>query len=83
MEFPESANMRDGNGKIKKPLLPGHESPGEIFISGDTEACIQNIMYKKQFITREEALILIQNISGALLIDARITGSKKKYCSDI
>lgn len=80
MQFPENANMRDEKGGIKKISLPGRREFEEKFIPDNNSACIQNIMYGKEFVTREEALMLIQNISGALLIDGRITVGKKKYC---
>ena len=76
IKFPDDANMR---GK-PAPKLPGNKKTP--YVPGPDQACIANIFCKQEFLTRTEALMLIQNISGALLIDERIAGSKetnKKY----
>jgi len=89
MKIPESANLRDAKGKLNFPTIPnGHPNINKgdnvkLGIPGNDAECIQNIFFEKQFITRDQALSLIQHLSGSLAIDARIRQSQKKYNADL
>jgi hypothetical protein len=68
-----------------RPPIPGivveKKEDNKNIIPGENETCILNIMYNKEYITRQEALLLMQSLSGALLIDGyrRTQEQSKKY----